>query len=148
MAVRRLVAAAVLMTLTGCGGSTDRPSVSLVAPVWIDEDIAAFERETGCRVELRVYDEGEDVSAIAKRRDADIVATPAPRGGDADQSEEFVRITLEGGVEVTIPKRYASAFDGPSRAAGRKGIVWRTTRRGNGDDRCISRWLRSVTPSS
>jgi hypothetical protein len=142
----RLLAAAALLALAGCGSSAAQPHVALLAPAWIDDDVPRFEQQTGCRVDLRVYDEGEDLQAIAERRQTDVVAAPVPPGQNADQTAAFVRVTLDGGVEVTIPQQLASAFHGPRRAAGTRGIVWRPTRRGNGDRRCIGRWLRYVTP--
>jgi len=145
MAVRLLAAAAVL-ALAGCGSKASEPHVAVLAPAWIDDDVSRFEQQTGCRVDLRVYDEGEDLAAIAKRRETDVVATPVPGGQDADQVEEFVHVTLDGGVELTIPKRLAGAFSGQTRPAGSRGIVWTTTHRGGGDRRCISRWVGYVTP--
>jgi hypothetical protein len=145
MAVR-LLAAAALLGLAGCGSSAEQPHVALLAPAWIDADVPRFEQQTGCRVDLRVYDEGEDLPAIAERRETDLIATPVSRDQDADQTEAFVRMTLDGGVEVTIPQRLASAFSGPRRPAGTRGIVWLPTRHGSGDRRCIGRWLLYVTP--
>ena len=142
----RLLAAAALLVVAGCGSTTSSPHVGLLAPAWIDDDIPRFEQETGCRVDLRVYDDREDLAAIAKRRETDVIAAPVPRGHDADQVEEFVHVSVGGGVEVTIPKRLASAFDGPQRPAGRRAIIWLPTRRGNGDAHCIRRWLRYVAP--
>lgn len=140
----RLLAAAALLTVAGCGSSTEQPHVGVLAPAWIDDDIPRFEQQTGCRVDLRTYDEGEDLAAIARRRETDVIAAPVPRGQDGDQVEQFVHVTVDGGVELTIPKRLAPAFDGPQRPAGRRGIVW-LTRDGNGDRRCIGRWVRYAT---
>src|SRR5215210_6070020 len=140
MAVRALVAAA-LLALAGCGG--DKPGageVRLLGPAWIGEDVTAFERESGCRVDLRVYDEGEDLAAIARRRDVDVVAEPVPPGPAADQTEDFVRITLEGGIDVTIPKKLALAFHRPTRAAGRRAIAWKIRADGDHPD-CARRWI-------
>jgi hypothetical protein len=142
----RLGAAVALLAVAGCGSTTSEPRVALLAPVWTDADIPRFERQTGCRVDLRVYDAGEDLRAIAKRRETDVVATPVPPGQAGDQVEAFVHVTVDGVVELTIPKRLAAAFDGPRRPAGTRGIVWLPTRRGSGDRRCISRWLLYVTP--
>jgi hypothetical protein len=141
----RLLAAAALFALAGCGSNASRPHVGVLAPAWIDDDVPRFEQQTGCRVDLRVYDHGEDLDAIAKRRETDVVAAPAPPGQDADQTEEFVAVTLKGGVTVTLPRRLASAFAGPRRPAGRKGILWLTTRSGSGDERCIRRWIAYAT---
>ena len=146
MAVRVLAAAAVL-ALAGCGSKANEPHVAVLAPGWIDDDVPRFEQQTGCRVDLRVYDESEDLAAIAERRETDVVATAVPSERNADQVEEFVHVTLDGGVEITIPKQLARAFDGPRRPAGSRAIVWTTTNRGSGDRRCISRWVDYVTPS-
>jgi hypothetical protein len=141
MAVRVHLAAALLLTLSGCGGDNDgRREVRLLAPAGIVEDTTGFERETRCRVDLRVYDDGEDVDAIARRRDADVVAGPVPLGRAPHASVELVRITLEGGLELTIPKALASAFDRPVRPAGRRSIVW-TIREEGDNDACAQRWL-------
>jgi hypothetical protein len=141
----RLLAAVALLTVAGCGSSTKQPHVGLLAPAWIDDNVARFEQQTGCRVDLRTYDQGEDLAAIAKRRETDVIAGPVPRGRDADQVEEFVHLTLDGGVEVTIPKKLATAFAGPRRPAGTRAIIWLPTRRGNGDRRCIGSWMRYAT---
>lgn len=142
----RLLAAAALLALAGCGSNASQPHVGVLAPAWIDDDVPRFEQQTGCRVDLRVYDEGEDLPAIAKRRETDVIAAPVPRGQDGDQVEAFVRVSLDRDVEVTMPKKLAPAFHGPRRPAGSRGIVWLPTRRGSGDRRCIGRWLLYVTP--
>jgi hypothetical protein len=144
MAARLLVVLA-LLGLAGCGSSSRQPRVGLLAPAWIDDDIPRFEQQTACRVDLRVYDEGEDLPAIAERRETDVIAAAVHRGQDADQTEPFVTVTLEGGVEVTVPRRLGSAFTGPRRAAGTRGIVWLPTRKGRGDRRCIGRWIAYAT---
>jgi hypothetical protein len=145
MAVRLPLTAALLLALSGCGGDNDvQREVRLLAPAGIVEDTTGFERETGCRVDLRVYDDDEDVDAIARRRDADVVAGPVPPGRTPDVSVELVRVTLERGVELTIPRELASAFDGLVRPAGRRSIVW--TIRGEGDNEaCARRWLDYAT---
>jgi len=57
----------------------------------------------------------------------------------------LVRITLERGLTITIPKRLASAFAGaPIRPAGRRSIVW-TIREEGGNDTCARRWLDYAT---
>ncbi|HVD24712.1 MAG TPA: hypothetical protein VNB86_01840 [Gaiellaceae bacterium] len=142
----RLLAAAALLAAVGCGSSENQPHVAILAPAWIDADIPRFEQQTGCRVDLRVYDDGEDLPAIAKRRETDVVAAPVPRGQDAEQVERFVEVTLDRGVKITIPERLASAFHGPRRPAGSRGILWLSTHRGSGDRRCIGRWILYVTP--
>jgi hypothetical protein len=146
MAVRLCLAAALLtLGLAGCGGSDESAGqVRLLAPAWIDADILRFERETGCRVDLRVYDEGEDLAAIAKRRETDVVAAPVRPGDDPDQSEDFVRVSLKGGVEVTVPERLASAFDGPRRPAGKRAIAWRIRDEGENPG-CARRWVAYAT---
>lgn len=84
MSVRGLLAAALLTALAGCGGeeAQDR-ELLLLAPVGYVEDgsttpaadwVTPFERRTGCSVTVRVYDDDEDVVAIAKRRRADAAA--------------------------------------------------------------------------
>jgi hypothetical protein len=145
MAVRAHLATALLLALAGCGGHVDaRREVRLIAPAGIVEDTTRFERETGCRVDLRIYDDGEDVDAIARRRDGDVIARPVPPGLKPHASVELVRITLDRGLEVTIPRELASAFDGPVRPAGRRSIVW--TIRGKGDNEaCARRWLGYAT---
>jgi putative spermidine/putrescine transport system substrate-binding protein len=84
MSARALLAAAILTALAGCGGeeSQDR-ELLLLAPAGYVEDgsttptadwVTPFERQTGCSVTVRVYDDDEDVMAIAKRRRADAAA--------------------------------------------------------------------------
>ncbi len=139
--MRALVAAALLTALVGCGGDSAAREVRLLAPVGIAKDVPRFERETGCRVDLRVYDDGEDIAAIARRRDADAIAGPTPAGGIAHITEELVRVTLKGGVTVTIPRDLASAFDAVDvRSAGRRQISW-TIREGGDNDDCAPRWI-------
>jgi predicted small lipoprotein YifL len=145
MAVRSHLAAAVLLALAGCGGEGQAPlEVRLLAPAGVVEDVTRFERETGCRVDLRVYDEEEDVDAIARRRDADAVARPVRPGGSPHVSDELVRITIATGLEITIPKRLASAFDGPARPAGRRTLAWSIRAEGD-NDACARRWLAYAT---
>jgi hypothetical protein len=136
----RLLLAAALVALVGCGGSSSRAEVRLLAPAWAVNDPGEFERTTGCRVDLRVYDEDEDLGAIAERRDVDVVASPTPPGGSADRTVEFVQVTLKGGIEVTVPASLASAFDGSTRPAGSRSIRW--TIRDEGDNsECAERWV-------
>jgi hypothetical protein len=145
MAIRLVLAAALLLVLAGCGEEQDaRSEVRLLAPAGIVEDVTRFERQTGCRVELRVYDEGEDVTAIARRRDTDVIAGPVPPGGVAHDSVELVRITLEGGIELTVPKDVASAFDGAARPAGRRSTAWRIRPEGENQE-CAERWVDYAT---
>jgi hypothetical protein len=141
MAVRFLFAAAVAFALTACGGdSTARQEVRLLAPVGVTDDTSVFERRTGCRVDLRVYDEGEDLDAIAERRNVDVVAGPAAPGQPAHDSVELVRVELARGLEVTIPRELAQAFDKPSRPAGRRRTRWEIREEG-ANDACAQRWL-------
>jgi hypothetical protein len=146
MAIRLHLTATVLLVVAGCGGEqASRSEVRLLAPAGIVEDVSRFERRSGCRVDLRVYDDAEDVAAIARRRDADVVAEPAPPGRQPDLSVPLVRITLERGLTVTIPKRLASGFPGTSmRPAGRRSIVW-TIREQGENDTCARRWLDYAT---
>ena len=146
MAVRLHLTAPLLLVLAGCGGQQpNRPEVRLLAPAGIVEDVSPFERLSGCRVDLRVYDDAEDVAAIARRRDADVVAGPAPPGRVPDVSVPLVRITLARGLTITIPKTLSSAFTGAAvHPAGRRSIVW-TIREEGGNDTCARRWLDYAT---
>jgi hypothetical protein len=145
MAVRIILAAALLL-LAGCGGGTDEPrrEVRLLAPAGVAPDATRFERETDCRVDLRVYDENEDLDSIARRRDADVVAGPAPRGATPHVTQELVRVTIEEGLEVTLPRELASAFRGHKRPAGRRALVWEIRDEGD-NDTCARRWLAYAT---
>ena len=107
MSIRVVLAASLLSVLVGCGGDSAAREVRLLAPVGIAKDVTGFEHETGCRVDLRVYDEGEDIAAIARRRDADAIAGPTAPGAVPDVVEELVRVRLEGGVVLTIPRDLA-----------------------------------------
>lgn len=145
MAVRSVVTAMLLLVLAGCGGDAEtRREVRLLAPAGLVENVERFERQTGCRVDVRVYDEGEDLAAIAQRRNADVVAGPVPRGGTAHDSVELVRIELDTGLEVTIPKALASAFDGTPQPAGRRETAWVIREDGENED-CAERWLDYAT---
>jgi hypothetical protein len=145
MAIRFVLAAALVLALAGCGGdSTTRREVRLVAPPGLVDDHTAFERRTGCRVDLRVYDESEDVAAIARRRDVDVVAGPMRPGRAAHDSVELVRIELADGLEVTIPKALASAFAGTPHPAGRRTTRW-VIREDGENEACAERWLDYAT---
>lgn len=145
MAVRRLLAAALVLVIAGCGGSEPASQeLRLVAPADLVEPVQSFERATGCRVEVRVYDEGEDLAAIVRRRDADVVAAPTPPGKRADDSVELVRIVLDRGLELTVPKRLATAFDGTTRPAGRRSTTWMIRGEGENPD-CARRWVAYAT---
>jgi hypothetical protein len=141
---KRALVAAALLALAGCGGSEDRREVRLLAPAGLVGDVTPFERETGCRVDLRVYDEGEDLDAIARRRDVDIIAEPVQRGERADDSVELVRVTLPSGIEITVPKKLASAFHGTVQPAGRRTTRWVIREEGDNPD-CAERWLDYAT---
>jgi hypothetical protein len=141
MSIRVVLAASLLSVVVGCGGDSEAREVRLLAPVGIAKDVTGFERETGCRVDLRVYDEGEDIAAIARRRDADAIAGPTAPGAVPDVVEELVRVRLEGGVVLTIPRDLASAFNAPEvRSAGRRQISW-TIREEGDNDECARRWI-------
>jgi hypothetical protein len=145
MAVRLHVAAFVLVALAGCGGEQERPrEVRVLAPAGSVDDVTLFERASSCRVDLRVYDEEEDVEAIARRRDADVVADAAPAGSMPHVSDELVRITLARGLEITIPRRLAPAFHGEPRPAGRRELVWRLRPEGE-NGACARDWLAYAT---
>lgn len=139
--MRALLAAALLSGVAGCGGSSDTREVRLLAPVGIAKDVTRFERETGCRVDLRVYDDDEDIDAIAQRRDADAIAGRTPAGGVPDIVQELARLTLEGGVVLIIPRSLASEFDWVDiRSAGRRQLSWTIREEGDNDD-CARRWI-------
>jgi hypothetical protein len=145
MTFRPLLAAALLLVLAGCGGDEDtQAEVRVLAPPDLVEDVSGFERATGCRVDLRVYDEGEDLDAIARRRDADVIAGPVPPGERPHDSVELVRVTLDDGLEITVPRRFAAAYDGPTRPAGRRSTRW-TIREEGDNPGCALRWLAYAT---
>ncbi len=143
--MRALLAAAFLTVLAGCGGDSPPREVRLLAPVGVAKDVPRFERETGCRVDLRVYDEAEDVGAIARRRGADVIAGGTPAGGVPDVVQELARLTLEGGIVLIIPRSLASEFDWVDiRSAGRRQLSWTISEEGDNDD-CARRWLAHAT---
>jgi hypothetical protein len=141
MSIRAPLAATLLAVLAGCGGDQP-PEVRVLAPAWIDADVQRFEDESGCRVDLRTYDEGEDLAPIAERRDIDVIAEL--QLNPIDQAERFVRVTLSGGVVVTIPERLASAFTGPKAPAQPRSISWAIRPEGDNPD-CARRWLAYAT---
>ena len=143
MSARALLAAALTTALAACGGDSGR-EVRLLAPAWVDADFQRFERGTGCRVDLRVYDDEEDIAAIARRRNVDVVARPLRPGETPHFSEPLVRITIAKGLDVTIPMRLASAFDRPARPAGRRSLAWSIRPQGE-NDACARRWLVYAT---
>jgi hypothetical protein len=146
MVVRRLLAACLLFaTASGCTREDEpRQEVRLLAPAWLVRDVRPFERRTGCLVDLRVYDENEDIETIARRRNVDVVARPVPPGEAAHASVELVRVTLARGLEITIPRRLASAFHGEVRPAGRRSIRWAIREQGDNEG-CARRWLAYAT---
>ena len=135
----------MLLAVAGCGGDSEAGrEVRLLAPPGLVADTTAFERQTGCRVDLRVYDEDEDLAAISRRRNVDVVAGPVPPGAPADDSVELVTVELASGLEVTIPKTLASAFEGAARPAGRRRTAW-VIREDGENERCAERWLDYAT---
>lgn len=145
MALRLVLAAALVAALAACGGDDEATrEVKLLAPAGLVGNVAAFERQTGCRVDLRVYDDGEHLDAIARRRDVDAVARPVRPGERADDSVELVRITLEPGLVITIPKELAPAYDRPTRPAGRRLTRWAIREDGENPG-CARRWVDYAT---
>jgi hypothetical protein len=125
MVMRRLLAPFAALVFAGCGTSSDiGREVRVLAPAGLVGDVGAFEQRTGCHIDLRVYDADEDVAAIAKRRDVDVVAAPVPRGAVAHDVVPLVRVELASGLAVTVPKALASAFRAPRRPAGRRETRW------------------------
>ena len=146
MSMRALLVAALLTAVAGCGGE-DRREVRLLAPAGIvsDADTARFERETDCRVDLRVYDPKEDLEPIAERRDSDAIAAPTPNGETAHLTDEMARLTLKDGVVVTVPTRLAAALDPvETRPAGQRRLTWTIREQGDNDD-CARRWIAYAT---
>ena len=145
MAVRLVVVAALLAALAACGGDqTATHELKLLAPAGLVGDVAPFEHKTGCGVDLRVYDDDEDLAAIAGRRDVDVVARPVRQGERPDDSVELVRVTLDSGLEITLPKQLAAAYDRPARPAGRRLTRW-TIRDDGENPQCARRWLAYAT---
>ena len=145
MSTRALLTAA-LVAFTGCGGD-EQGEVRLLAPVGIVSaaDSARFESEADCRVDLRVYDPDEDLDAIADRRDTDAIARTTREGETAHISEQMARLTLKGGVVVTVPRRLAAALDPvETRPAGRRRLSW-TFREEGDNDECARRWIAYAT---
>ena len=146
MSMRALLTAALLTAIAGCG-SDERPEVRLLAPAGIvsDADAARFERETDCRVDLRVYDPNEDLGPIAKRRDSDAIAAPTRDGETAHVTDEMARLTLKDGVVVTVPTRLAAALDPvETQPAGQRRLTWTIRDEGDNDD-CARRWIAYAT---
>jgi hypothetical protein len=146
MSMRALLTAALLIAVAGCGDD-ERREVRLLAPAGIvsDADSARFERETDCRVDLRVYDQHEDLEPIAERRDTDAIAAPTPTGETAHITDEMARLTLKGGVVVTVPARLAAALEAvETTPAGQRRLTWTIREEGDNDD-CARRWLAYAT---
>jgi hypothetical protein len=145
MDVRLVLAAVLPLVLSACGSDEPtRREVRLLAPADLVENVSSFEQATGCRVDLRVYDEGEDLPAIARRRDVDVVAGPTPPGSEPHDSVELVRITLERGLEITVPRRLVRAFAKPARPGGRRRTRWMIRESGDNPD-CARRWVAYAT---
>lgn len=146
MSMRALLAATLLTAVAGCG-SDERREVRLLAPAGIvsDADSARFEQETGCRVDLRVYDPNEDLEPIAKRRDSDAIAAPTRKGETVHVTDEMARLTLKDGVVVTVPTRLAAALDPvETQPAGQRRLTWTIREEGDNDD-CALRWIAYAT---
>jgi hypothetical protein len=137
MSIRALVVA-TLVVLSGCGGEQP-PEVRVLAPPDLLEGVERFERESGCRADTRAYDAGEDLGAIAERRNVDVFAEPVSSPAEADDAVQLARVVVSG-VEVTIPARLAGAFGAPVRPAGTRLTAWRL-REGGGDESCARRWV-------
>jgi hypothetical protein len=146
ISAQALLTAALLTAVAGCGGE-ERSEVRLLAPVGIVSDAEAdrFERETDCRVDLRVYDPNEDIEAIAERRDTDAIAEPTRSGETPHVSEALAQLTLKDGIVVTVPARLATALDPLLiRPAGRRDLTWTIREEGDNDD-CARRWIAYAT---
>jgi hypothetical protein len=146
ISAQALLTAALLTVVAGCGGE-ERREVRLLAPVGIVSDAEAdrFERETDCRVDLRVYDPNEDIEAIAERRDTDAIAEPTRSGETPHVSEALAQLTLKDGIVVTVPARLATALDPLLiRPAGRRDLTWTIREEGDNDD-CARRWIAYAT---
>jgi hypothetical protein len=146
MSMRALLTAALLTVIAGCGGQ-ERHEVRLLAPAGIvsDTDAARFERETDCRVDLRVYDPNEDLEPIEERRDTDAIASATRPGENAHVTDEMARVTLKDGVVVTVPTRLAAALDPvETQPAGQRRLTWTIREEGDNDD-CARRWIAYAT---
>jgi hypothetical protein len=142
MSIRPVLAAALALLAAGCGGSS-RPEVRILAPADLVQDTDAFERETGCRADVRAYDTDEDVEAIAERRNVDVIAAPVGSEAEADDVVELATVVVSG-VRVTVPKRLAPALGGAGRPAGRRLTAWKLRSHGDNED-CARRWIAYVT---
>jgi hypothetical protein len=163
MSIRIALAAAFVLVAPGCGGTSgETREVRLLAPTGYVEDgstlpdsdwVTPFERRTGCEVDARVYDEDEDVVAIARRRDVDAVAGSEEvldrlrragellPGSTLQDSVALVRATLASGVELTIPQELAHALRPVLiRPAGHRTTAWAIRKDGDNRD-CARRWI-------
>ena len=146
MSIRALLAVTLLTGIAGCGGD-EQPEVRLLAPAGIvsEADSTRFERETDCRVDLRVYDPNEDLGPIAKRRDSDAIAAPTRDGETAHVTDEMARLTLKDGVVVTVPTRLAAVLDPvETQPAGQRRLTWTIREEADNDD-CARRWIAYAT---
>jgi hypothetical protein len=146
MSIRAFLAAALLTTVAGCGDEEQR-EVRLLAPAGVVSyaDAARFERETDCRVDLRVYDPKEDLEPIAERRDTDAIAARTRNSETAHVTDEMARLTLKDGIVVTVPTRLAAALDPvETQPAGQRRLTWTIREEGDNDD-CARRWIAYVT---
>ncbi len=151
MSARALLAAA-LVAVSGCGGDGAN-ELRILAPVHVPLQLTTFERETGCRPDVRIYDEGEDVRAISRRRNVDVVAADRAtlvRLGAAVQRRtpytvvKLARVELRDGPTVTVPEELASAFDGRATPAASRAFAWAILNAGPNDD-CARLWFRHVS---
>ena len=142
MSIRPVLAAALALLAAGCGGSS-RPEVRILAPADLVQDTDAFERETGCRADVRAYDTDEDVEAIAERRNVDVIAAPVGSEAEADDVVELATVVVSG-VRVTVPKRLAPALGGAGRPTGRRLTAWKLRSQGDNED-CARRWIAYAT---
>jgi hypothetical protein len=166
MSIRIGLAAALVALGTACGGDTDTRQVRLLAPPGYVEDgstlpksdwVTPFERRTGCEVDARVYDDNEDVVAIARRRDIDAVAGSDEilaelrregellPGSTPHDSVALARVRLASGIELTLQRHLAQALRPVSiRPAGRRAIAWAIRKDGDNRD-CARRWIVHAT---
>ena len=142
MSIRPLLAAAVVLAAGGCGGSST-PEVRILAPADLVQDTEAFERETGCRADIRAYDTDENIEAIAERRNVDVIAAPVDSEAEADDVVDLATVVVSG-VRVTVPKHLAPALGRPGRPAGRRLTAWTLRPEGDNED-CARRWIAYAT---
>jgi hypothetical protein len=163
MSIRIALAAALACVAAGCGGSSaEKREVRLLAPPGYVEDgstlpesdwVTPFERRTGCEVDARIYDENEDVVAIARRRDVDAVAgsdeilARLRRAGELlpgstpHDSVALVDVTLASGVELTVPQDLARALRPVLiRPGGHRTTAWAIRKDGDNHD-CARHWI-------